>query len=202
MITVPTIRNIVCPISIPPAAFPIQEFQQRLELGSIEQQIQIPEYALWEYQHVRLQVLPDRLQLGIRESASGSLARMAAEEFVRIAREEFKTRDVGFNANLRINPDDGSDPTRKIFDAKAAADRIGGTDPRGGVWLVYHGEDGSYWWLECVPDPNEAPWWIFSVQRRLESFPEGDAEQDAVFDWFEHSEKRLLEQCLKLIDEE
>ena len=196
MITAPTIRNIVCPISIPPAAFPTPSFAQKLELGKIEQQIQIPQYALWEYDQLRLQALPDRLQLGFTEKASGEFAREAAQEFIRIVRGEFGASDIIFNANLRLKiEDDERDPTANVFGAEKIAASLGGSNARGGVWLTYDGADSSFWWVELIPDTDASEWWIFSVQRRFTPFPEGDAEQESIYKWLEHSESELHTQC-------
>ena len=203
VLTVPTIRNVVCSIAIPPAGFPIKDFAQKLELGEVEQQIQLPQYGLWEYRDLRLQVLPDRLQLGFRESASSDLVRMASEEFAAILRDRFGVMELGFNANLRLKPEegDGEDPTAGIFVADELATRLGGTNARGGVWLVYDdAQDGSHWWLELVPAIPEPDWWLFSVQRTFQSFPDDEAERGAVLDWFADSEAQLVAQSKTLME--
>lgn len=196
MLTVPTIRNIVCPISIPPTGFPIQDFAQKLELGPVEQQIQVSQYALWEYQDLRLQVLPDRLQLGFRETASSESVRAAAEEFISLMRERFGIEELGFNANLRIRleEDENKDPTTGIFPAGKIVARLGGANPRGGIWLMYE-DDESNWWIELIPDLTEPDWWVFSIQRNFSPFPDDEAKRTGVLEWFADSATHLLEQC-------
>lgn len=199
MITIPTIRSVVCPISIPPAAFPIQNFAHKLELGKIEQQVQVPQYALWEYEDLRLQIFLDRLQLGFREKASSEFVRTALEEYVRLLQEDFQARHFSFNANLRLQPEDGEpDPTANALDAEGIVERLGGSNPRGGIWLVYE-EGPSIWWLELIPDVRVLGWWIFSIQRNIADFPDDEDERAVIFNWFEHSESELAAQCRVLM---
>jgi hypothetical protein len=195
------LRNVACPIVIPSAAFPIADFAEKLDLGSIEQQIQVPEFAIWEYADLRLQVLPDRLQLGFRQQASGDLVRLAVEEFVRIVRTDFKVNTIGFNANLGLELEDGEpEPTAHILNAEALVQRLQGSSARGGVWLVYHDNDSSRWWVELVPVPDDDRRWLFSINRRYDSFPEDEEAQAEIIDWFQNAKARLGEQCKALME--
>lgn len=195
------LRNIMCPIAIPPTAFPMADFAEKLDLGEVEQQVQIPEFALWEYADLRLQVLPDRLQLGFREQASQDLVRQASEEFIRIVQADFKVSVFGFNANLRLDLEaDDYDPTERIFDADALVKKLGGSNPRGGVWLVYDDEDTSRWWIELVPRPNKDRRWLFSVNRHYAQLPEDTETQQHILDWFQDAKTRLSDQCGLLME--
>jgi hypothetical protein len=195
------LQNVVCPIAIPPAAFPIANFAEKLELGPVEQQVQVPEFAIWEYAGLRLQVRPDRLQLGFRQQASQDLVRQAVEEFVKIVRTDFKTNVISFNANLGLELDEGEpDPTAQILDAKALTQRLQGQNPRGGVWLVYQDDDSSRWWIELVPVPDKDNRWLFSINRHYDNFPEDEESQNAILDWFQNAKMHLSEQCNALME--
>lgn len=177
------------------------DFAKKLDLGEVEQQVQIPEFALWEYADLRLQVLPDRLQLGFREQASQDLVRQASEEFIRIVQADFKVSVFGFNANLRLDLEaDDHDPTERIFDADALVKKLGGSNPRGGVWLVYNDEDTSRWWIELVPQPNKDRSWLFSVNRHYAQFPEDTETQQHILEWFQDAKTRLSDQCRSLME--
>jgi len=172
------------------------DFAEKLDLGEVEQQIQVPEFAIWEYSDLRLQILPDRIQLGFRQGASHELVRSAVEELIRIVRSDFKTNTFGFNANLRLDLEPSEpDPTAQILDASALVERLGGSEPRGGAWLVYQDDDSSRWWVELVPAIGHDRSWVFSINRHYTAFPTDQDAENAIFAWFEDAEVSLSKQC-------
>ena len=172
------------------------DFAEKLDLGDVEQQIQVPDFGIWEYSDLRLQILPDRIQLGFRQGASHDLARSAVEEFIRIVRSDFKTNTFGFNANLRLDLEpDEPDPTAQILQSSELVERLGGSEPRGGVWLVYQDEDSSRWWIELVPQIGKDRGWVFSINRHYAAFPTDKESENAILAWFEDAEVSLGEQC-------
>jgi hypothetical protein len=191
-----TLRNIVCPIAIPAGAFPAADFAETLDLGEVEQQIQVPNFAIWEFSDLRLQILPDRIQLGFRQGASHDLVRSAVEEFIRIARSDFKTNTFGFNANLKLDLEPTEpDPTALILNSNELVERLGGSEARGGVWLVYQDDDSSRWWVELVPQIDADRSWTFSINRHYAEFPTDEETEEAVLAWFADAEMSLGKQC-------
>jgi hypothetical protein len=173
---------------------------EELELGPVEQQVQVPEFGFWEYADLRLQVLPDRLQLGFRQRASQDLVRRAVEEFVRVVRADFQSNIISFNANLALTiEEDEAEPTSGLLDASALAEKFQGSRARGGVWLIYGGDDSARWWIELIPVPDKARRWVFSVNRHYDKFPDDQDAQTDIFDWFQDAKARLSEQCEALM---
>jgi len=176
------------------------DFAEKLDLGEVEQQIQVPNFAIWEYSDLRLQILPDRIQLGFRQGASHDLVRSAVGELVRIARSDFKATTFGFNANLKLDLEPTEpDPTTQILNSKELVERLGGSEQRGGVWLVYQDDDSSRWWIELVPQIDAEKSWIFSINRHYAEFPTDEETEEAILAWFADAEMRLGEQCATLM---
>lgn len=187
-------RNAVYLASIPAPAFGPADFGNVLGQGDAPQQVQIPQYALSEWRDMRLQIFPDRLQLGFLPSAGAELIQSALEEFLRRAGTVSATARVGFNAALRFDLAEGdADPSRNLFDADDLAARVGGTGARSGFTLIYR-DDSSRWWIELTPEPDTEGSWLFDINRQFDNFPVETGERAEIFDWFKQIERNLLEQ--------
>jgi hypothetical protein len=178
------LRNVICPSDVGPSAFDVSGFAERLDLGAGENTLRLENISVNEWEKVRLQVLPDRLQLGFKQQAEGEVVRRVAEDFLARCDEVAPGKAVGFNAAAELVLEEGdSDPSEKLVNAQSLAEALGGHDGRGGVALVYH-DDLSRWWLELTPQPEQDDKWTFDFNRHFKDSPAPGADRDSVLDWF------------------
>jgi len=183
-------RNAVC--QAPSPAFDIDGFADRLDLGAAIQQIRVPQFSLSEWREARLQNLPDRLQLGFLDAASGERVEQILSDFVDQAAELTPNAPLVFNAALRLAVEaDDDDPSLPFFNAAELAGRLEGSEGRGGITLVYK-DQNSRWWIELSPAPDEDGEWMYDFNRRFLAFPTVQQEREQVFDWFRNIERNLL----------
>lgn len=189
------LRNAVCLASVSPGAFDVDAFAARLELGAVEDKMILGDLSVTEWENARLQVLPDRLQLGFKEGADGDLMRRVLEDFAGRADELAPDAPIGFNAGLLLTLDDGdADPSEKLVNANALAKALGGRDGgRGGVTLVYE-DELSRWWIELSPQPDRDRAWTYDFNRHFADFPDPGEDRDEIFAWFSEIEDNLLAQ--------
>ena len=191
------IRNAVClATAVSPDAFDVAAFAESLGLGAGQEKLRLPNASITEWEKARLQVMPEKLQLGFKPEADEG-------EFVRRVLAAFLTRvdelvsgkfSVGFNAVLLVTPEEGDgDPSKGLFDAGALAEALGGTGGRGGVTLVFH-DALSRWWVELSPQPEEEGLWSYDFNRQFDGFPPVGDERDGVLDWFADVEGDLHRQ--------
>jgi hypothetical protein len=180
---------------VAPSEFDVSGFADNLGLGGAEQQVVLPDFSVTEWEHVRLQILPDRMQLGFKEEADGTLLRRVLEEFLRRKDELLPRAGLEFNAALQLAREEGEeDPSIGLLDSRTLASALGGAaEVRGGITLVF--EDGtSRWWIELTPDPDAPQLWIYDFNRKFEDFPgEGDKRTE-ILDWFAAVEEGLVTQ--------
>lgn len=189
------LRNVVCPVAdLSPSAFDVDAFGQQLDLGAGEDKVRLGDLSLTEWERVRLQILPDRLQLGLKEAADGELVRRAAETFLARVDALASGAPIGFNAALLLTLEEGdADPSEKLVNAAALAASLGGADGRGGLTLVYR-DDVSRWWIELSPQPDQERSWTYDFNRHFAEFPEAGGDRDEVLDWFADIEAGLVAQ--------
>jgi hypothetical protein len=188
------LRNAACLAAVKPSDFDVDGFAENLDLGPSGEQLRLGDIAVMEWAKVRLQVLPDRLQLGFKEDADADIMRKATEKF--FARIDGLAPDANltFNAALQLTLEEGDpDPSEKLVNAGALATSLGGRDGRGGITLVYH-DDLSRWWIELSPQPDDVLQWIFDFNRKFDKVPASGEDRDAVLDWFVGIEARLVAQ--------
>jgi hypothetical protein len=198
-----SMRNFVCTTPGDPAAFDLAAFASNLGLGNAVLQLNSEEQQVLiaEYRDLRLQVLPERLQLGFKKSASRQLVGDALEEFAGIALEKFKPQSFGFNGELVLQLADGEpSPVTPVLDADELAVRLGGTAGRAGISVIYEA-DSSRWWVELVPKPGDDKVWVYNINRHFDELPDGD-ERTELYTWFQDLEANLSMQYKALIGSE
>ena len=188
------VRNAVCMGTVKPGLFEVDDFAASLELGPVEEQVVLPDLSFTEWEHIRLQILPDRLQLGFKESARSDLLRRAIELFVSRKNDLLPRASLGFNAGMQITLEEGEkDPSSDLIDASRLASALGATAARGGVTLVFD-DKLSRWWIELSPDPDEPGVWIYDFNRQLEELPDSGDAFEGILDWFSRVDEELLAQ--------
>jgi hypothetical protein len=190
------LRNVVCRgAAVSPSAFDVDGFAQGLDLGAYEDKVLLADISVTEWEKIRLQILPDRLQLGFKETAGGELVKRATEDFLARADDLAPSASIRFNAALRLKLGKGDpDPSEKLFDADALASALGGEgDGRGGVTLVFR-DKISRWWIELSPLPDQDNDWTFDFNRRFADFPDPGSDRDKLLDWFANVEADLVAQ--------
>jgi hypothetical protein len=198
-----SMRNFVCAAPGDPAAFDVPAFTEKLRLGNAALQLNSEEQnvLISEYRDLRLQILPDRMQLGFKPSASRQLVRDALEEFAAITLENFRPQSFGFNAELVLQLADGEpSPVASVLDGNQLAAKLGGGAGRAGIWVVYEA-DSSRWWVELVPKPDDDRIWVYNINRHFTELPEG-TERAELFSWFQDLEANLSAQYKALVGEE
>jgi len=189
------LRNAVCLEAVSPATFQVEAFEERLSLGPSEQKMLLGNLSVTEWQDARLQILPDRLQLGFKQGASPDMVRRITEDFLGRADDLAPEAPIDFNAGLLLTrePED-PDPSEKLFDADGLAGALGGGDGgRGGMTLVFK-DAQSRWWIELSPQPDEDQAWVFDFNRKFADFPARGEVRNAVLDWFADVEANLIAQ--------
>ncbi len=190
------LRNVVCRgAAVSPSAFDVDDFAQRLDLGARGDKVLLGDVSVTEWEKARLQVLPDRLQLGFKETADGELVKRATEDFLARADDLAPSGSIRFNAALRLTLGQGDpDPSEKLIDAGALASALGGeSGGRGGVTLVFR-DKMSRWWIELSPLPDQNNDWTFDFNRRFTNFPGPGNDRDKLLDWFANVEADLVAQ--------
>ena len=180
------LRNVVCQAAdVTPTAFRIADFAEPLDFGAGEDKIRMDDLSVTEWEKARLQVLPDRLQLGFLPGADSGLTRLAVAAFFERADELAPGRAVGFNAALGLTLEEGdADPSANLVDAQTLAGSLGGDRARGGFTLVFH-DEVSRWWVELSPQPEDDRAWTFDFNRHFSAIPEaGTDDREKVLDWF------------------
>lgn len=188
------LRNVICPVQVSPALFDVAEFEQSLALGTRQDKILLEDLSVVEWEAVRLQVLPERLQLGFKKDADSKVVRMVTEAFLTRLDALAPTAKIGFNAALMLTLAEGDrDPSIELVNADALAGSLGGERGRGGVTLVYS-DAISRWWIELSPQPDDEEKWVFDFNRQFERLPGAGLERDEVLDWFSDVETELFAQ--------
>jgi hypothetical protein len=187
-------RNVVCHAAdISRPKFDVSGFGESLDLGPGENTMRLVNVSITEWEKVRLQVLPDRLQLGFKQPADGELVRRVAEDFL-VRCDLAPGKAVGFNAAVGFTLEEGDgDPSKNVVNAPSLAKSLDGRDGRGGVTLVYH-DDLSRWWIELTPQPENDDKWTFDFNRHFAEFPSPGSDRDGVLDWFADVEANLIAQ--------
>ncbi len=187
------IRNVVCP-EANPSGFDVNAFKAALDLGDGENMMRVNNVSISEWEKFRLQILPDRLQLGFKPPAESDLVRQVTEAFLS-GRDQLGSgaKVVGANAAVQLTLEDGDgDPSQNIINAQAMAEALGGGEgARAGLTLVYR-DDFSRWWIELTPQPDTDGQWAFDFNRQFETFPEAGEQRDAILDWFADVEADLF----------
>ena len=184
------LRDLVCPDVAP--VFDVAAFAEALGLGVGENTVRIEDISITEWEDCRLQVLPERLQLGFKPPADGELVRRVTEEFLTRREAAAPRKPVDFNSVLILTLEEGEDdPSRSVVDAQALAESLGGEGGRGGLTLVYR-DDLSRWWIELSPAPDQDGKWTFDFNRHFASVPQEGEQRNAVLDWFADAEADLL----------
>jgi hypothetical protein len=185
------LRNVVCPASVASADFGVEAFEEQLDLGEAAEKVVLPDLFVVEWEKARLQILPERIQLGFKE-ADGDLVRRAVECFLTRMDELKPEAPIGFNAGVRLTVADGEgDPSTNVLDSTALSEALGGTRGRGGIALVYRDET-SRWWVELSPRPDEDRKWTFDFNRHFDNLPEAGETRDEVVAWFSRVEADLV----------
>lgn len=189
------LRNVICSVAdISPSDFDVSGFAERLDLGSGENTIRLENVSVTEWEAVRLQVLPERIQLGFKPRANKELVRGVVEFFLTRLDEVAPEKPVGFNAVVLFTlEDDDDDPSAKLVNAVALAESLGGREGRGGVALIYR-DDLSRWWIELSPQPEQGKQWTFDFNRHFEDLPGPGTDRDGLLDWFADIESNMLAQ--------
>lgn len=189
------LRNVICPAAdVSPADFDVSGFAESLDLGSGENTVRLENVSVTEWEKVRLQILPERLQLGFKQSAGGELVRRAVQGFLSRRDDLAPGKPVGFNAAMGFILEEGdSDPSKKLVNAPSLAESLDGKNGRGGITLVYH-DSFSRWWIELTPQPDYDDKWTFDFNRHFKSFPDPGTDRDGVLDWFADVEASLFAQ--------
>jgi hypothetical protein len=186
------LRNVVCPASVVPADFGVEAFEEQLALGEAAEKVVLPDLSIVEWEKARIQILPERIQLGFKNGADSDLVRRSVECFLGRLDELTPEAPVGFNSGVRLKvANEERDPSTKVLDSTALAEALGGTSGRGGIALVYH-DDTSRWWVELSPRPDEERQWTFDFNRHFNSLPETGKERDGVTAWFSDVEADLV----------
>jgi hypothetical protein len=189
------LRNAACLEAVSPATFQVEAFEERLGLGPAQDKMLVGNLSLTEWQDARLQILPDRVQLGFKETASPDMVRQATEDFLDRTTDLVPQAPIDFNAGLQLTrePED-PDPSESLLDANALAGILGGEDGgRGGMTLVFK-DAQSRWWIELSPQPDEDQVWVFDFNRKFPNVPVPGGARDAVLDWFADVEANLIAQ--------
>lgn len=186
------LRNVVCAAPISPSAFGVEAFAERLEMGAPEDQVIVGELALNEWERARLQLTPEKAQLGFKASADAAFVQRAAADFLSRRDELRPEATVEFNAGLLLTLGDGDpDPSKQVVDADAIAAALGAKGGgRGGLTLVYD-DDSSRWWIELSPQPAQERKWTFDFNRNFAGFPAAGEDRDSVIGWFADVEDDL-----------
>jgi hypothetical protein len=187
------LRNVVCLATVRQSEFGVEAFANRLGLGAPEDQLVLGDVARTEWEKARLQVLPDKVQLGFKATADAELVRSAVEAFLERADEMAPEAPIDFNAGLGLTLEEGDpDPSANVVDANGLASALGEQrGGRGGITLVY-GDERSRWWIELTPQPDADRKWTFDFNRHFSDFPKAGAQRDEVLGWFADVEKDLL----------
>lgn len=188
------LRNVVCAAPISPSAFGVEAFAERLELGVPEDQMIVGELAFNEWERTRLQLTPEKAQLGFKSGADPAFVQKAVADFLSRRDELRPEATVEFNAGLLLTLGEGDpDPSKRVVDADAIAAVLGAKGGgRGGLTLVY--SDGrSRWWIELSPQPAQEQKWTFDFNRNFADFPAAGADRNSVIDWFAEVEGDLRE---------
>lgn len=196
-----TMRNAVCLSSLTAEQFDLAGFERGLALGAIDEQVRVSGVAFTEWRVARLQILPDRVQLGFREGAPDEVVAEALRRFFRRARELAPSAPLGINAALQLEREEGEpDPSLGVFDPESLAARLGGHDARGGIALVFN-DDHSRWWVELSPLPDDDRLWQFDFNRQFQAPAATDEDAEQVIDWFLGIDVVLEEQFKSLTNE-
>lgn len=189
-----TLRNVVCLAeNVAPSAFDVGGFAESLDLGSGEDTLRLENILVTEWDKARLQILPDRLQLGFKQAAESALVRRAANYFLGRCDELAPGEAVGFNAAIEFAAEAGDpDPSENVVKASSLVEALGGKDGRGGFSVLYR-DDISRWWIEFRPQPVDEGVWTFDFNRHFKPFPPG-VEREGVLDWFADVEANMLAQ--------
>lgn len=188
------LRNVVCPAQVKPSAFGVTAFEEALDLGVREDKLLLEDLSVTEWEAVRLQILPERLQLGFKENADSDSVRRAVASFLARLDELSLTEKLGFNAALLLTLSDGDrDPSDGLVNAEALAESLGGDHGRGGLTIVYR-DATSRWWIELSPQPDDEGQWVFDFNRQFEKMPQIGPGRDALVDWFADIEAGLISQ--------
>jgi hypothetical protein len=189
------LRNAVCSEGVSPKAFGVERFGKILDLGEPKNQMLLKDAAVTEWEQVLLQVLPERLQVGFKESASADLVRRAIEDLVARKDELAPEASLELNAGLQLTMDgDETDPSASLINVDDLAALLGGNrGGRGGITLVFN-DQLSRWWIELTPNPDRDRIWVYDFNRLFKNFPApGDARAE-IIDWFATVEEALLAQ--------
>ncbi len=178
--------------SVAPSTFGVEAFAERFGLGSATDQLVLGEVAITEWEATRLQVLPDKLQLGFKRGADAAFTRQVLAGFLERVDELAPDAQINFNAAMRLMLDDGdADPSAELIDAGTLASTFDGKGGRGGVTLIY--KDGvSRWWIELSPEPENERAWMFDYNRHFADFPDPGEERNGVIEWFADVEADLV----------
>jgi hypothetical protein len=187
-------RNVACLSSVPPTEFDVDAFEAKLDLGKPEDQTVLDRVSITVWEKAQLQILPDRMQLGFRKAADESFVRLGADEFVARIQQLLPNEPVGFSAMMGLTLADGEeDPSVKLFDAKAVAGNLGGSEGRGGITAVFN-DASSRWWIELSPQPDEPSAWTYDFNRVFSDLPTEGGARDEAIGWFANVEAELIAQ--------
>ena len=99
---------------------------------------------------------------------------------------------------MRIERDAGdADPTAGLTREDVASERLGATDLRSGVKLLYL-EQSARVTLSIDPDADDDDAWLAAMNRHHESLPEGDS-RASVIEWFARSSSAFEQLLLQLL---
>ncbi len=187
------LRNVVCAAPIGPSAFGVEAFAERLEVGAPDDQVIVGDLALNEWEHLRLQLTPEKAQLGFKKDADSDFVKRAAADFFARRDELRPDAAIGFNAGLGLTlGEDDPDPSEKVVNADAIAAALGAKDGgRGGLTIIYD-DERSRWWIELSPQPAQQRMWTFDFNRHFTNFPAAGEDRDSVIAWFADVEADLL----------
>jgi hypothetical protein len=183
---------------MPSSALDLVAFENAAGLLRPSTQVLQPEFALAEYQSVRLFLTPDgRVEILGTADASGELVRRAAQELIRQV-TPYGLRALGFNGTLKIRLEDGeADPLIPLLREGRLEDRLGVPPARRGIKLVYPLDDARGT-LEIGPDEDDERSWTASINRHYAE-PPSEAMLERAVSWLTALSDWLAELVTNLI---